>query len=177
MDATGQGIEVPHRVKGISPVNGMTASIQHEQTVKHLEEVRARLVQHSKHQLSSVRQFFEDVEDLLAVPARQPTCGLVQEEHRGLPKQFETDVDALPLSTRNDFVKDRPHAQILNVPQAQLREHFVHTLVAVFFAHGSQAELGIEGQVFAHGQFRDEHIFLRHMADPTGHLFPFLVDV
>ena len=116
MDATGQGIEVPHRVKGISPVNGMAASIQHEQTVKHLEEVRARLVQHSKHQLSSVRQFFEDVEDLLAVPARQSACGLVQEEHRGLPKQFETDVDALPLSTRNDFVKDRPHAQILNVP-------------------------------------------------------------
>ena len=134
-------------------------------------------MQHRKDQLTCVGQFFEDVHDLGAVSAGQPTGGFVEEQHLRLAKQFKSDVQPLPLAARNDLVKNRSDAQITCLPESQFLEDLIHPRQLVGFGQMRQAEPGVECKILAHCKLLHKHIFLGDMANESGHAFRRGVDV
>ena len=55
-------------------------------------------MEHGKHELTCIGQFFEQGHDLFAIAARQSTCWLIQEQTGGPAEKLQTDVDSFSLT-------------------------------------------------------------------------------
>src|SRR5271165_3269061 len=89
--------------------------LEHDETVKLLEDLQARLVNGGNDGVAREGQLLENLNDVFGVVRRQPGSGLIQEDHRCFGDQLHGNVHPLALSTGEYLMLRRSDDRILLV--------------------------------------------------------------
>ena len=153
-------LQVAQAFQWIVLVNGVPTYIEQKQSIKQFEDIRTWLVDDDKHNLSTQGQLLQNVHDVFAVPTGEPTRRLVYKKDRWFTDQFQGNVQAFALSSRNRFIHDGTHTQIPNFPKPQTPQRRFNAFQSFFLGRTAQTQLRAEFEVFIHCQFADEHVLL-----------------
>src|SRR5688500_16538829 len=90
-------LEIHDSVNRVPVVDLISSIIENEKFIKHLKDVRGRLMDDCEHQLSLKTELFQQIDDIFRVARRQTACRLVAKQDGRLPKQLEAYVQSLAL--------------------------------------------------------------------------------
>ena len=120
-----------------------------------------------ENQLAPERKFLEQVNYVFGVAGREAGGRFVHEEYGRFPDEFEGDVQPLALPAADLLVEDVADFDVLDVFEAQARQHVGNRFDELFLGQVFEAQLGVVVQVLVHRQLFHQQVILGNVSDYT----------
>ena len=156
--------EVAQHVGRRAEKNEAPAFVEQDRLVKHLEELRARLMDRDNDDLV-VREPADDLDDVLGVLRGKPGRRLVKKINVGRPNHVEADVEPFPLAAAQRFLDRTPHDAVAPLIQSELDQFAFQPAGEIASRKMRRANRGGELQILSDRKMLIESIFLRNVTD------------